>query len=53
MTIARVFALHVLRACTWQGLGEPRFDQFPLRMVKPDHRLRLQQGRGDPATRSM
>jgi cytochrome P450 len=41
MTIARVFALHVLRAYRWQGLGTPRFDRFPLRMLKPDYRIRL------------
>ena len=32
----------VLRAYRWQGQGSPRFDQFPLRMVKPDYRVRLQ-----------
>jgi len=41
MAIARVFAIHVLRAYRWQGQGSPRFDQFPLRMVKPDYRIRL------------
>jgi cytochrome P450 len=53
MTIARVFALHVLRTCTWQGLGEPRFDQFPLRMVKPDYRLRLDHSHSGTPTRSV
>jgi cytochrome P450 len=48
MTVARVFALHVLRAFTWEGQGEPRFDQFPLRMVKPGYRLRLQAVEGAP-----
>lgn len=42
MAIARVFAIHLLRAYRWQGQGTPRFDQFPLRMVKPDYRIRLQ-----------
>ncbi|MEB3321397.1 MAG: cytochrome P450, partial [Synechococcaceae cyanobacterium] len=42
MAITRVFALHVLRSLAWQGQGEPRFDQFPLRMVKPGYRMRLQ-----------
>jgi cytochrome P450 len=41
MTIARVFAVHLLRSHRWQGLDAPRFDQFPLRMLKPDYRIGL------------
>jgi cytochrome P450 len=50
MTIARVFAIHALRACRWQGLGEPRFDQFPLRMLRPGFRLQLAEPAPDGAT---
>jgi len=46
MTIARVFAIHALRAYGWQGQGTPRFDQFPLRMVKPNYHIRLQSATG-------
>lgn len=41
MTIARLFAVHLLRSHRWQGLDAPRFDQFPLRMLKPDYRIGL------------
>ncbi len=52
MAIARVFAIHALRAFAWEGQGEPRFDQFPLRKVKPTFRLRLEAAgaAGLPAT---
>jgi len=52
MTVTRVFAIHALMAYRWEGEGEPPFDQFPLRMVKPGYRLRLQVVEGtseDPA----